>query len=352
MFLAGGDELVLRIAVDAMGGDYAPLEIIKGVIDAVERVEGLEILLVGRAEQLNGPDGKNIISPRISIVHAEEIIGNNEDPGLAIRSKRNASMVVALELVRQGRADAMLSCGSTGALMAGGLLFLGKISGIKRPALLTIISALGGEQFVILDIGANMDARLEQMLQYALMGAIYARRMLGIESPRIALLNVGVEENKGNQQVKSAYGLFKRKLHGFVGNLEAKEIFAAKADVVVCDGFAGNVMLKVMEGISREIFLFLGEQIAGNAQTRAVAPQLAPLLQSVRAELDEAEYGGALLIGLNGICIKCHGASRQRAISQAIIRQVYPLIQRDINREIELALTGGWFNEEADDEKG
>ena len=342
----------MRIAVDAMGGDYAPLEIVKGVIDAVERVDELEVLLVGRAEQLKDPGGKKITSPRISIVHAEDIIGNNEDPGLAIRSKRNASMVVALELLRQGRADAMLSCGSTGALMAGGLLFLGKISGIKRPALLTVIPALRGEQFVMLDVGANMDARLGQMLQYALMGAIYSRQMLGIESPRIALLNVGVEENKGNQQVKSAYYLFKRKLPGFIGNIEAKDVFADRADVVVCDGFAGNIMLKVMEGVYREIFLFLGEQIAGDGQASAVAPQLAPLLQRVRAELDEAEYGGALLIGVNGICIKCHGASRRKAISQAIIRQVYPLIRRDINREIELALAGGWFSEEADDEKG
>ncbi|MEW5920680.1 MAG: phosphate acyltransferase PlsX [Bacillota bacterium] len=340
----------MRIAVDAMGGDYAPAEIINGVLTAVEMVEELEILLVGRAEQIKSVNGGKINSPRVDIIHADEIIGNDEDPGLTIRRKRKSSMVAALQLVRQGRADAVVSCGSTGALMAGGLLFLGRISGIRRPALLTVMPALRGEMTVMLDVGANMDARPEQMLQYALMGSIYAREILGKATPRVALLNVGVEENKGNHQVRNAYRLFQRKLPGFVGNLEAREIFRNMADVVICDGFAGNVMLKAMEGITREIFFYLRTQIEGNLQEGVVSPLLSPLMQKLRADLDEAEYGGALLIGVNGVCIKCHGASRRKAVTQALIRQAYPLVQREINKKIELELAGEWHNEEAGDE--
>ena len=337
----------MRIAVDAMGGDYAPLEIVKGAFTAVESVPELEILLVGRSEQIKSVSGDGLKSPRIHIIHADEIIDSEEDPGLAIRSKKKASMVSAMQLVRQGRADAVVSCGSTGALMAGGVLFLGRIPGIKRPALLTVMPPLQGKRTVILDVGANMDARPEQMLQYALMGSIYAREILNQEIPRVALLNVGIEENKGNQQVKHVYGLFKQKVPGFVGNLEAKDIFDDRADVIVCDGFAGNVMLKAMEGISRELLLFLSAKIKGDTKARTALPLLSPLLQRVRADLDEAEYGGAMLIGVNGVCIKCHGASREQTVAQTLIRQAYPLVQREISKKIDLALAGGWFKEDA-----
>ena len=340
----------MRIALDAMGGDYAPVEIVKGALTAVEAVPELEILLVGRSEQIGSLSCGALQSPRIHIIHAEEIIGNEEDPGLAIRSKKKASMVVAMQLVRRGEADAVVSCGNTGALMAGGGLFLGRIQGIKRPALLALMPPLRGGRTVILDVGANMDARPEQMLQYALMGSVYAREILGKPLPRVALLNVGVEKNKGNQQVKHVYGLFQQKVHGFVGNLEAKEIFNNRADVLVCDGFAGNVMLKAMEGISRELLLFLGAQIQGDAEACTALPLLAPLLQRVRAEMDEAEYGGAFLIGVNGVCIKCHGASNAQTVAQTLIRQAYPLVQREISKKIDLALAGGWFKEDADEE--
>ena len=341
----------MRIAVDAMGGDYAPLEIVKGALTAVETVPELEVVLVGHAEQIERLSGAALNSPRVKIVHAEEVIGNKEDPGMAIRSKKKASMVVAMQLVRQGEADAVVSCGSTGALMAGGVLFLGRIPGIKRPALLTVMPPLRGARTVILDVGANMDARPEQMLQYALMGSIYAREILGKTSPRVALLNVGVEENKGNQQVKHVYGLFQQKVNGFVGNLEAKDIFDNRADVLVCDGFAGNVMLKAMEGISKELLLFLSAKIREDAEARTALPLLSPLLQRVRADLDEAEYGGALLMGVNGVCIKCHGASQEQTVAQTLIRQALPLVQREINKKIDLALSGGWCKEDAGDER-
>ncbi len=349
---SGEDESDLRIAVDAMGGDYAPAEVVMGVISAVEMSDELEILLVGRTEQLLQVDHRIAELPRIKIIHADEVIGNEEEPGMTIRRKRKSSMVTAMQLVRQGKADAVVSCGSTGALMAGGLLFLGRISGIRRPALLTVMPALRGDQTVILDVGANMDARPEQMLQYALMGSVYAREILGKAEPRIALLNVGVEENKGNQQVKNAYRLFKLKLPGFVGNLEAVDIFRNKADVLVCDGFAGNVLLKAMEGIIREIFFYMHSQIKGEREKGDASSFLSPIMQKLQTDLDAAEYGGALLIGVNGVCVKCHGASRRKAVTQALLRQAYPLVQRGISEKILLALSlaGESYDEEANDE--
>lgn len=341
----------MRIAVDAMGGDHAPAEVVNGVLAAVKMVEELEVLLVGRTEEIVSVDQSITHMSRIRIVHADEIIGNDEEPGLTIRRKRRSSMVTALQLVRQGEADAVVSCGSTGALMAGALLFLGRISGVGRPALLTVLPALRGEMTVLLDVGANMDARPGQMLQYGLMGSVYAREILGKGEPRVALLNVGVEANKGNNQVRNAYRLFAQKMPGFVGNIEAKEIFRNKADVVICDGFAGNVLLKAMEGIVREIFYYLRAGMEGYLQEGTASPLSLPFMQTLRNDLDEAEYGGAQLIGVNGVCVKAHGSSRRKAVMQAIIRQAYPLVHCRINEKIALTLPAGeWYDEEAGDE--
>lgn len=329
---------MMRVAVDAMGGDYAPAEIVKGVISAVNRAEDLEILLVGSREAINKSMGTEVSSPRIKIINAEEVISNDEDPGLAIRSKKKSSMITAMHLVRQGEADAVISAGNTGALMGGGLLFLERISGIKRPALLTVIPTFEGKGTVLLDIGANMDAKPEHLLQYAMMGKIYAREMLGKENPRIALLNIGSEENKGNAQVKSAYQLFKSHLTNFVGNVEAKELFQNTTDVLVCDGFVGNVLLKTIEGMSRDIFAYLKREIKKDFKARLASTMLLPVFQKVRSSLDESEHGGGLLIGVKGVCFKCHGSSRERAIMQAILKQVYPFISKNTNQKIEEAL--------------
>ena len=235
---------MLRVAVDAMGGDYAPAEVIKGVLEAVNRKEDLQVFLVGSTEVIHKSICTKLHSPRIKVIHTEEVIANNEEPGLAIRSKRNSSLITAMQLVRQGEADAVISAGNTGALMGGGLLFLERINGIKRPALLTVIPGLKGAGTVLLDVGANMDAKPEHLWHYALMGQIYAREVLGKDNPRVALLNVGNEENKGNIQVKSAYKLIKENVNNFVGNMEAKEIFQNKTDVLVCDRFTGSNSFK------------------------------------------------------------------------------------------------------------
>ena len=329
---------MLRVAVDAMGGDYAPAEIVKGVISAVNRMEELEVLLVGSRDAINKCMGTEVQSPRIKIINTQEVIRNDEDPGLAIRSKKNSSMITAMHLVRDGEADAVLSAGNTGALMGGGLLFLERISGIKRPALLTVIPAFEGNGTVLLDVGANMDAKPDHLLQYGLMGQIYAREMLGKENPRVALLNIGTEENKGNAQVKSAYQLFKNRITNFVGNVEAKEILQNATDVLVCDGFAGNVLLKTIEGLSRDIFAYLRREMNSSFKTRIASAMLIPVFRKVRSNLDESEHGGGLLIGVKGACFKCHGSSREKAITQAILRQVYPFISKNTNWKIEEAL--------------
>lgn len=329
---------MLRVAVDAMGGDYAPAEIVKGVISAVNRMEELEVLLVGSRDAINKCMGTEVQSPRIKIIHTQEVIRNDEDPGLAIRSKKNSSMITAMHLVRDGEADAVISAGNTGALMGGGLLFLERISGIKRPALLTVIPAFEGKGTVLLDVGANMDAKPDHLLQYGLMGQIYAREMLGKENPRVALLNIGTEENKGNAQVKSAYQLFKNRITNFVGNVEAKEILQNATDVLVCDGFAGNVLLKTIEGLSRDIFAYLRREMNSSFKTRIASAMLIPVFRKVRSNLDESEHGGGLLIGVKGACFKCHGSSREKAITQAILRQVYPFISKNTNWKIEEAL--------------
>lgn len=329
---------MLRVAVDAMGGDHAPAEIVKGVISAVQKAADLEVLLVGSREAIDKCTGTAINTPRIKIVDAREVIAGDEDPGFAVRAKKNSSMITAMQLVRKGAADAVISAGNTGALMGGGLLFLERISEIKRPALLTVIPALVGKGTVLLDIGANMDAKPGHLLQYALMGTVYAREMLGKANPRVALLNVGSEENKGNLQAKKAYQLFKGCRMNFVGNAEGTDIFGDRADVLVCDGFVGNVLLKAIEGFSRDIFSYLWREIDRDFAVRGVSNTLLPVFQRVRSLLDESEYGGSLLIGVKGACFKCHGASREKAIMQAILKQVYPFVDKNINQKIEETL--------------
>lgn len=325
---------MLRVAVDAMGGDHAPGEIVKGAFMAVEKSPELEILLVGAEEAIRRSVKQDFDSSRIRIMHTDEVIGNDEDPGLAIRRKKKASMVAAMQLVRNGQADAVVSAGNTGALMAGGLLFLGRIPGIKRPALLTVIPTFQGGGIVVLDVGANMDAKADHMIQYALMGDIYASQVLGKKNPRVGLLNVGSEENKGNHQVKAAYNLLGEQLNNFVGNVEAKEFFQNKADVLVCDGFVGNVLLKTIEGVSRDIFAFLKEEIKKDIKARLASTLLLSAFKRVRTSLDDSEHGGALLIGVKGVCIKCHGSSQGKAISQAILRQAMLTVNNRTNEKI------------------
>lgn len=325
---------MIRIAIDAMGGDFAPGAIVQGAVAALSARDDLHIMLVGRREQIGEAlKGFSYPAERLKVIHAEEVICGDDDPGLAIRGKKESSMVSALQLVRGGEADAALSAGNTGAFMAGGLLFLGRLSGISRPALLAVMPGFGGDPVVVLDMGANMDARPEQLVQYAFMGRIYAQKILGRPAPRVALLNVGSEPNKGNSQARKAFSLLQEYVPGFCGNIEGTEIFFNAADVVVCDGFVGNILLKITEGLARGILGQMKQEFTAAGRYRLGAALLKPALLRLRSKIDDAEYGGAPLVGLKGLCIKCHGSSKARTIEQALLRQAYPFVQ---NRVLDL----------------
>lgn len=336
------------VAVDAMGGDHAPGEIIKGVCDALGASTQLKVLLVGREEVLKSKLEEYRCPPeRLEVVHAGEIISGEDDPGLSIRRKKDASLVVALRQAREGRADAVLSAGNTGALMSGGLLFMGRIKGISRPGLLTTLPTFYGSGVAVLDVGANMDATPEQMVQYAFMGKAYAEKILHRDRARIGLLSVGTENNKGNDQVRKAHQLFKEYLPEFIGNVEGSQVFSGEVDVVVCDGFAGNVLLKTAEGISRGIFGVLKEVFTQNAKNKLGAMLVQGSLKDLQRKMDDTEYGGAPLVGINGICIKCHGSSRARAIERALLDQVNPWVKTGVNEVFSFEMQkSGWLQKE------
>jgi phosphate acyltransferase len=330
---------LVKVAVDAMGGDHAPSEIIAGAVSAISTIKDLQVILVGDVKSIKKDlAGFSYPEDNLSIVHAEEVISPDDDPGLSIRRKKKSSMVKALEMVRSGEANAALSAGNTGALMAGGLLFLGRLGKISRPALLTAMPSFGDRPVLFLDVGANMDARPGQLLQYAMMGRIYAQQILSCPSPKVALLNVGTEPKKGNQQVKKAHILLDKYLPQFYGNIEGTEVFFGKADVVVCDGFVGNIFLKTSEGLSRAILGYFKNEIPDSLRYKIGAALLKPFFLSLREKIDDSGYGGALLMGVNGLCIKCHGSSRARSIEQALLKQVYPFVCKKVTKQLQEAL--------------
>ncbi|MFO7951877.1 MAG: phosphate acyltransferase PlsX [Bacillota bacterium] len=330
---------MVRVAIDAMGGDYAPGEIVAGAAAALNGLNDLVITLVGRQDDLNEClKGHRYPAGRLGIIHTDEVIAPGDDPGLSIRKKNNASMVKVLQMVRDKQADAALSAGNTGALMAGGLFFLGRLNGISRPALLTPMPSFNGSAVLFLDVGANMDAKPEQLVQYAHMGRVYAQQILGCSEPRIGLLNVGAEANKGNAQVRKAYSILNDSLPGFCGNVEGTDVFYNVADVVVCDGFVGNIFLKTTEGLSRTILGFFKQEISSKLRYKAGAMLLRPVFQGLRNKIDDSGYGGAPLLGVNGLCIKCHGSSRARSVEQALYKQVQPFVKKDVTRQLQESL--------------
>lgn len=330
---------MVRVAIDAMGGDHAPEEVVKGAISALNTRGDIQLFFIGDQVKIaNALKGLDYPPGNLEIVHTTETIKNDDDPGLSIRNKKKSSMVMALQMVRSGEADAALSAGNTGAFMAGSLLFLGRMSVISRPALLTPMPSFSGQAVLFLDVGANMDARPDQLLQYAIMGRIYAQQMFGYSEPRIALLNVGTEPNKGNNQVKRAYQLFKEYLPGFTGNIEGTEAFFDAADIVICDGFVGNIFLKTTEGLSRAILGYFRQEIVRRLNYKLGAYLLKPVFKGLRDKIDDSGYGGAPLLGINGLCIKCHGSSRSRSFEQALLKQACPYIEKAVTGKLQAAL--------------
>ena len=306
----------MKIAIDVMGGDFAPEEIIKGALMAAETSPDVHLILVGQTERmlpfLTGTRPKNI-----SLVEAAEVIGMDEHPANAVRKKKDASIVVATHLVKLGEADAVVSAGSTGAQMAAALLGLGRIKGIERPAIATVLPTVEGGK-LILDVGANLDATPGQLCQYALMGSIYAERILGIPNPRVGLLNVGSEEGKGNELTQKTFPLLREAPINFIGNIEGRDIPYGRADVVVCEGFVGNILLKMSEGLAGVFVQVIKEKITSNMIRKLGALAVKPGLKEFAQMMDYAEYGGAPLLGVNGISIICHGSSKAKAIFNAI----------------------------------
>lgn len=306
----------MRIAIDAMGGDYAPEEIIKGILMAAKIFPTVELIVVGQKERFL-PFFGYMIPKNISVVEASEVIEMDEHPANAVRKKKDSSIVVATKLVKQGKADAVVSAGSTGAQMAAALLGLGRIKGIERPAIATVMPTLKGGK-LILDVGANPDATPEQLCQYGIMGSIYAQKILGISNPRVGLLNVGTEEGKGNELTQKAYPLLKEAPINFIGNVEGRGVPYGVADVVVCEGFSGNILLKTAEGLAGALFQLIKEKITQTPIRKLGAMIVKPGLKEIAQMMDYAEYGGAPLLGVNGISIICHGSSKEKAIFNAI----------------------------------
>lgn len=316
----------MRVAVDAMGGDHAPQEIVKGAIAAASAVSDLEIILVGVREQIMNAAGE--LPTRVSIVEASEVIENEDKPLMAIRRKKDSSMVVALHMLKDGKADAVVSAGNTGALMAGASLLVGRIPGIGKPALAPVLPTEDGKGVVAVDIGATMDPRPENLYQYAIMGNLYAQTVFGLKEPRVGLLNVGTEAEKGNELAKQTYKMLAESRMNFVGNVEAREVMRGQCDVLICDGFVGNVLLKSMEGVAQSLF----SEIKGAINTGGVKAKLGALLlkdtlKGLKGKMDYSEHGGSPLLGINGICVKCHGSSNAVTVKNAILKQAYLLAE-------------------------
>ncbi|HYF78451.1 MAG TPA: phosphate acyltransferase PlsX [Symbiobacteriaceae bacterium] len=308
----------MKIAIDAMGSDSAPAPEVQGAIEAA-REFGLELILVGDENVIQTEAAKHGGLPAgVTIRHATEVITTHEEPTKAFRTKKDASISVAARLVKNGEADALLTAGSTGALVVVGTLGIGRMKGIERPALGTIFPTVGPPVF-ILDIGATPDCRPEWLVQFALMGDVYAREILGLKQPRVGLLNNGAEEEKGNALTKATYPLLKA-IPGlnFTGNVEAREVPFGGADVVVADGFPGNVLLKTYEGVAMGIFKALKEALTSTPRAKVGALLAKPALKQMAQKFDYTEYGGALLLGLKAPVVKCHGSSNAKAIKSGL----------------------------------
>lgn len=323
------------IVLDAMGGDNAPQAPVEGALMALEEDPRLSLILTGREPELVSLlEGRTYDTARLHIVHTEEVIENEEhSPAEAVRQKKNSSLTVAMRMVRQKEADGVVSAGNTGAVLSAGTLLIGRIRGVLRPAL-TLALPTGNPPVVVLDVGANMDSKSSYLVQFAHMSTIYYRNLYGVERPRVALLNVGVEEGKGNELVKEVYGLMKEDAFlYFVGNVEARDVMLGAADIVVCDAFAGNVLLKTLEGTAQFIMKTLKEEAYASTRTKLGAAMMKPALRNLKNRLDPSTIGGTPLLGVNGAVIKAHGNSNGQAIASAI-RQCSKFIASGVNREI------------------
>ncbi len=330
----------MKIALDAVGGDHGPAPCIEGALEAAKELN-VEIILVGDETILTREcDRLGRHDSRLSIRHASQVIGMHESPAAVARKKRDSSIWIATEMVKNGEADAIVSPGNTGASMVASFFVLGLTKGVERPAIATSLPTVTGEA-IMLDVGANVDCSAKDLERFALMGNEYGKYLFGKPNPRIGLLSIGEEDSKGNEVTKEAFKLLKAGSLNFVGNIEGREVYSGTADVVVCDGFIGNVALKISEGVAELMKKLLLKEIASSFLGRMAYPMIAGPLLNLRRKTDYAEFGGAPLLGVNGITIICHGRSSAKAIKNAIRRakgmaegRVRELIQRDIEESL------------------
>jgi glycerol-3-phosphate acyltransferase PlsX len=338
------DSAAITIALDAMGGDHGPAEVVPAALRALSRHPELQLILVGERTALEAalPAADDRLE-RLSIQHASETVGMDEPPAQALRLKKDSSMRVAINLVREGRASACVSAGNTGALMATARYVLKTLPGIDRPAIITAIPALQGHTHM-LDLGANVDCSAEHLSQFAAMGSILATAVDNIERPRIGLLNVGAEQIKGNDQVKEAARLLAQSELNYIGYVEGDDIYGDRVDVIVCDGFVGNVSLKTSEGVARMIAEYLREEFRRTLYNRLVGLVALPILSKLKQRIDPRRYNGASLLGLQGIVIKSHGGADAIAFANAIdiaVIEVAKDVPRRIDRHLEKHLPQG-----------
>ncbi|MCB1195145.1 phosphate acyltransferase PlsX [bacterium] len=326
----------MKIAVDAMGGDYAPESIVLGVLEAIREFKpNFDILLVGDETRLadilavNGAANE----PRIKIIHASQVVGMDESPGISLKKKRNSSIAVSASLAKDGEADAIVSAGNTGAVVAATKLRLRFLRGVIRPAIATPIPSRKGVS-VLLDAGANVDSKPYNLLQFAGMGSVYSKYIFGKENPTVAVLSIGEEESKGNELSKETFKLLKKSPLHFIGNIEGRDVFSGKADVIIADGFVGNIVLKALEGTHSTFKDLLKSEIQRNILSKIAGLLLYPALKSISKKADYEEYGGAPLLGVDGICIICHGSSSPKAIKNAV-KVAHKLGEYKVNQHIE-----------------
>ena len=324
----------VRVAVDSMGGDIAPKEVIKGAVEAVNAKEEIQLILVGVEDKIK-QELANYTYPkeRIRVVHATEIITTEESPVMAIRKKKDSSIVVAMNMVKNKEADAFVSAGSSGAILAGGQLIVGRIKGIERPPLAPLIPTEKGVSLLI-DCGANVDARASHLVQFAKMGSIYMEYVVGIKNPKVAIVNIGAEEEKGNALVKETYPLLKQCPEiNFIGSIEAREIPSGYADVIVCEAFVGNVILKLYEGVGSTFKKMVINALKSTTLSKIGALFVKSAVKDTLKSFDASDYGGAPLLGLNGLVVKTHGNAKMKEIRNSIMQCVI-FKEQQINEKI------------------
>ncbi len=331
----------MKVILDAMGGDLAPKSTVEGALEALEEDKDLQVALVGREEDIKSAlSGKTYDASRLEIVNANGVISNDDAPTLAIRHKKDSSLIKGFDMLLEGSGDAFVSAGSTGAVLAGAFTKLGRIKGVSRPALAPVLPTITDRGVILCDCGANVDCKAENILHFALMGTVYAKYMLKAENPTVGLLNNGVEEKKGNALAKEAYELLKNsKSINFKGNCEARDILSGEFDVVVCDGFDGNIALKSTEGAASLILKLLKNGVKSHGLRGLLgALLLKPVFKELKGKVDYNSKGGACFLGVNGVVVKSHGASKPSSIKASLL-QAKELASQNICEKIALGIS-------------